>query len=217
MRVYHFLRTEFGLMAIRNRRLKASTLNELNDPFEMLGVVLSDKKLRLAMARTKKQLSQTRGLHCFSKNWTNPVLWSHYAASHRGMCLGFDIPDEQLLEVSYISDRLSHDALFDGCERAREEFMKKLLGTKFSHWKYEDEARLFVSLDEKDRSTGFYYTKFSKDLRLAQVIIGAESKTTRREIADVLGDLAGAVDAFKVRPAFKSFNVVKNRNKKLWK
>lgn len=34
MIVYHFISSEFALKALRDRRLKISRINELNDPFE---------------------------------------------------------------------------------------------------------------------------------------------------------------------------------------
>ena len=51
---------------------------ELNDPFEFLGAELSDRNFRKAIKKTKKDLSKTKGILCFSKNWKNPVQWSHY-------------------------------------------------------------------------------------------------------------------------------------------
>ena len=35
MIVYHFISSEFALKALRDRRLKISRINELNDPFEL--------------------------------------------------------------------------------------------------------------------------------------------------------------------------------------
>ena len=41
-----------------------------------------------------------------SRSWHNPVQWSHYASKHTGICLGFDVPDEHLGEVTYSRTRL---------------------------------------------------------------------------------------------------------------
>ena len=35
----------------------------------------------------------TRAILCFSRNWDNLLLWSHYGDSHTGVCLGFDIAE----------------------------------------------------------------------------------------------------------------------------
>ena len=96
MRVFHFIGAEYGLEDLRMRRLKVATLHELNDPFELFGVSLADESVRRAFAAMKDQLASNRGLLCFSRDWHNPVQWSHYAAKHTGMCLGFDIPNEHL-------------------------------------------------------------------------------------------------------------------------
>lgn len=37
MRLYHFTSQKFGLLALKDRRLKIARINELNDPFEFLG------------------------------------------------------------------------------------------------------------------------------------------------------------------------------------
>ena len=82
MRVFHFVNEEFGLEDLRKRRLKIATLHELNDPFELFGVSLADESLRRAFRAMKDQLASNRGLLCFSRDWHNPVQWSHYAAKH---------------------------------------------------------------------------------------------------------------------------------------
>lgn len=38
MLFYHFTKGKYGLEDIRLRRLKIATINQLNDPFELLGV-----------------------------------------------------------------------------------------------------------------------------------------------------------------------------------
>jgi hypothetical protein len=158
MRVYHFLNQAFGLKDLRERRLKIARIMELNDPFEFLGVDLSDRDFRKAMKATKKELSKTKGILCFSKNWNNPVQWGHYADKHKGLCLGFDVPDHRLSKVDYVEERLAHNGKID------ESLMLKFLATKFSHWRYEEEYRAFLSLDEE--IDGLYYADFSDDLIL---------------------------------------------------
>ncbi len=204
MRVYHFIDEEFGLKVLREKRLKISKIMELNDPFEFLGMELSNPEFRKAMKSTKKQLSKTKGILCFSKTWTNPVQWSHYANNHKGICLGFDIPKNSLAKVNYVNERLAHDGHID------ETLMTKFLTTKFSHWSYEQEYRAFLSLDEEE--DGFYYLSFSENLNLRQVIIGVRSSVTRAEVAKLVGK---GVEAFKARVAFRSFKIVRNKNQEL--
>lgn len=208
MRVYHFLNEQFGLNDLKERRLKIARIMELNDPFEFLGADLTSVDLRRVLQETKSELSKSNGLLCFSRNWTNPLLWGHYSDKHKGVCLGFDVPDDNLKEVEYVSERFPIPAVIDDL------FMKKLLSTKFEHWKYEEEYRTFVSLT--DDIDGYYYANFSDSLKLKQVIVGAQSSITKAQIFEALGDLVVGVEAFKVRPAFKSFEVVPQNNPALW-
>ena len=53
MRVYQFMKAQHGVNVIKNRRLKISRIRELNDPFEFLGVELSDPQFRKGVMETK--------------------------------------------------------------------------------------------------------------------------------------------------------------------
>lgn len=210
MRVYRFLSSKYGLRTIKERRLRISRVMDLNDPFEFLSADLSDDIYRVAMNRTKKELSLSKGILCFSKTWSNPLLWSHYAEKHQGICLGFDIPAEHLAEVKYQKSRNKIGNL-------DEEFMSKVLTTKFSHWRYEKEYRCFIQLDHDEADANEnYFLNFSNQLQLKEVIVGANSKLTRDSIAKALGKMKD-IEIFKARPAFKTFNVVRNKNAKLWR
>jgi len=217
MRVYHFVNEEYGLDDLRNRRLKVARLNELNDPFELFGVNLADEPLRFAFRQIKDQLAKNRGLLCFSKDWHNPVQWSHYAGKHTGLCLGFDVPDEHLRPVSYSRRRLVVAAeKFHAPQQLDIDMVTRFLFTKYSHWRYEDEVRWFVSLEDKDPDNGHYFANFSESLRLATVIVGAQSTMSRQILRNALGGLAPGVTAVKARLAFNTFRVVTQRNAKLW-
>jgi len=205
MRVYHFVNEHFGLKDLKEKRLKIARIMELNDPFEFLGMELSDPVFRKAMKTTKKALSKNRGLLCFSKTWTNPVQWAHYANNHKGVCLGFDIPSKNLTKVSYVKERIAHNG------KIGEDQMTQFLSTKFEHWSYEQEYRAFLSL--KDETDGIYYADFSESLKLKQVIVGANSKITRSQVKLLVDS---SIETFKARAAFQSFKVVRNKNEDLW-
>lgn len=208
MLVYHFLNAKYGLEDIERRRLKISRLMELNDPFEFLGADLSDREFRRALRKTKANISKSKGLLCFSGSWKNPVLWGHYADKHRGLCLGFEVPDSILGKVEYQDSRLPVPRRFD------EAFMRKLLFTKFKHWEYEQEYRVYTQLEE--HVEGIYYSEFSEQLKLKKVIVGDQSDVTRAYVADALGVLANSVEAFKARAGFTKFEVVRQKNNAKW-
>jgi len=41
-RLYKFTKAEFGLLALQHRRLKISTIDDLNDPFDLYSVDTTD-------------------------------------------------------------------------------------------------------------------------------------------------------------------------------
>jgi hypothetical protein len=217
VRLYHFLNEQYGLENIRNRRLKVARIDDLNDPFEFAGVNFKDRPLRDAFRKMKREISQTSGLLCFSTKWGNPVIWSHYADRHRGLCLGFDVADVAVGPVSYSGRRLAVE--LENLRTPRDlsaEYVTKILFTKYAHWKYENEYRGFVTLEEVDNATGLYFVEFSERLILRQVIVGAESTISRERLSEALGEELQDVEQIKARLAFKSFSVVRQRNRKLW-
>jgi hypothetical protein len=133
------------------------------------------------------------------------------------LCLGFEIPDEKLGKVDYSIERLvvaTEDLLaFSHLDYGA---LTKFLFTKYSHWHYENEFRQIVNLDEMYLEDDKYFAKFSKDLKLVQVIVGAKSKLTRADLDDALGNLRQDVKVFKARLAFKTFRVVRNKNPQEW-
>lgn len=204
VRVYKFLSTKWALDAIEKRRLKISEIEKLNDPFEFWCIEVSDPAVRAALRRARTTLSERRGLLCFSRRWRNPLLWSHYAEKHRGICLGFDVANDNPLRVRYASKRvkLRPQLNFETAET--------LLCTKYKAWSYEEEFRLFCSIEERDTDGNFYYP-FSGGLRLAEVIAGHLNDTGDTRIEQALGEHRENVNIIKARLAFKSFRVVRDR------
>ena len=213
MRVYKFLPAEWALKDIRERRLKITTFDDLNDPFELSLFTMSDKVLRRGITETKKHFALTNGILCFSRRWRNPVLWSHYADSHRGICLGFDVRDEFFEAGKYQEKRLDLNiSKFKALpKQERLELVKKLLFTKYKGWSYEEEVRGTVGLKERDESTDLYFHNFAEKTKLREVIAGPLCTVEKKTINEAIGGRFGTVNIIKARLAFKSFDVVKNK------
>ena len=143
--------------------------------------------------------------------------WSHYADNHKGICLGFDVPDSHLEHVEYSSKRLIQKKQeFLSGKSIEQGNVPRYFRTKFSHWRYEQEVRWFIKLESiVPDINGLYFKDFSDDLVLKQVIVGSRSSISRARLGSALNGYS--VEMFKSRPAFKSFRVVRNQNEKLWK
>ena len=66
-------------------------------------------------------------------------------------------------------------------------------------------------------ATGHFFLDFSDSLKLVKVVVGAESKISRNTIDLAIGKRYQNVERFKVRTAFNSFRIIRNKEEKLWK
>src|SRR5262249_15201380 len=215
MRLYHFLAEKYALDDLKRKRLKLSRLADMNDPFELLGAALKTKRLRTAFSGYHADMDQRYGALCFCPTWTDPVVWSHYADRHRGMCFGFDVPKRMALPISYNAERLEIDIERQLAKDSRDTKLGlKLLTTKYSGWEYENEVRVVGRLNQSDPETGMYFCDFGPHLVLKEIVLGARSTLRRRDIVPLVPD--GGVVIRKARLAFQKFSIVPQRNLKLW-
>ncbi|MDH1659889.1 DUF2971 domain-containing protein [Stenotrophomonas sp. GD03777] len=95
--------------------------------------------------RTRSGLLQSLGVSCFSSTCKNHLLWSHYAASHTGFCVGFD---KSLMQDH--ADVVGHGAVeykesspvFNFFTENPDDFARKAVFHKSSEWEYEEEFRI---------------------------------------------------------------------------
>jgi hypothetical protein len=212
MRAYHLMSEKWACESLRKKRLKLARFDDMNDPFELLGVELKSPQDRADFQALKQEMARTVGMLCFSKTWSNPVLWSHYADKHRGLCLGFDIPDEWAVEVSYTGARLKADLEHSLPSEKNSSFGHKLLTTKFSHWRYEKEVRTIIRLENSHSEHGHNFLPYCNALRLREVIIGPRNELTAANIEELIADCPYDVEVIHTRLAFRSFKVVRNRS-----
>lgn len=204
MLVYHFLRETDALDDIRRKRIKLSEIDKLNDPFELWCSSAGDYRARRDLRVWKKEVAKQFGILCFSRSWQNTVLWSHYAANHRGICLGFEVDDQYLRPITYVKERLPLSVPIT------EAAIQQLLYTKYKDWSYEEELRGWFRFDERDPS-GHYFYDFDEKIRLSKVIAGPLCSTTKMEIESALKSYENGIHVIKARLAFTSFQVVEDR------
>ncbi len=218
MRAYKFYSKRWGLEALYRQRLKITTVQELNDPFEFMAVNTRVKNDRSAQEDWKNREFRGKGLLCFSKNWHNPVIWSHYAESHKGLALGFDIENDNLFVMNYVKKRIAMLRKITDIanKKDRIKLAYRLMTTKFHHWSYEDEVRIFTRLTKDIFENGFYFEPFGKEMMLKEVVFGAYYETgNNKRLFEELGKMG--VEFSSTRLAFKSFAVVPQKNRKFWK
>lgn len=131
-------------------------------------------------------LHEFSGVTCFTEHCDHPLLWSHYADAHAGVCLVFNNLDgacplfEHLLPVIY-TDAVPSVRLLDYYmdRQALISAMFTLLHTKQSAWSYEREWRIvFPStrpLSDEERSIRF------RERDLCKIILGDRISPAARD------------------------------------
>ena len=99
-----------------------------------------------------QKFSEDFGVICFSRVRTNILMWSHYAAKHAGIVIGFDsLPvSPQLIDVDYSPERIRFDPTQPIGGVYDEAFARQIISTKHKDWRYEEEVRLIVKLSGVD-------------------------------------------------------------------
>lgn len=217
MKLFYLTSEEHGLQALRNWRIKLSLFHDLNDPFELYAAALNDAKHRTQFRRFRDYVSENFGLICFSKQWKNPVLWSHYGDKHRGVALEVQVPPSHVCKVVYTPRRILLDvdaAMKRGSFSLEDAY--RLATTKFQHWMYEDERRVFVPLSDRliVREGNLHFHPFDANMFVSGMVLGSASTLTSETIAEHL-QMGRSISVTRTRLAFNSFTIVRQKRQRV--
>lgn len=102
-----------------------------------------------------EDLSEMFGVLCLTPHPFNILMWSHYSDSHKGFVVGFNTEElvthafGQFKRVDY-TDEIPVISIFD--DRNNMQLTNKLIYTKSTVWKYEDEYRITKILGADTKS-----------------------------------------------------------------
>ncbi len=209
IRVYHLTTADFAISDLSLGRLKISRFSDSNDPFELMAFSFDDGNRRQALRKFKDEYDRHTGLLCFSADWTSPVLWSHYGARHRGICLGFDVPRNAVLKVQYTDQRLREQARkINDMSNIDDALRDLLICTKFRHWEYEKEFRVEVPLNKAMAEGKYHFCPFNENLQLAEVILGPLCDLSINAARKLVRSMFPTAITYQARLAIKSFHIV---------
>lgn len=197
MMVYYFTSEQHALDNIFNERIKISLLHTVNDPFELFARDMSLEKHLEDSHMIKGLMEESHGIICFSKSYKNPLMWGHYSENHKGLCLGFEIQENELKYVEYIQHREVKNDIG--------------LNIKSKDWKYEKEVRLWVKLKAMEHcSPGLYFKKFNEGvkLELKEIILGINSTCNKKIINDALINYNSNVKIIDTKLSKTKFEIV---------
>jgi hypothetical protein len=167
---------ERDLKSLINNEIYAPTRETLNDPcegFVSIDILLNqiDKMVKINQSvkedfnNVKNKLNNmishngTSGVYSLSTNHLDELLWAHYANSHKGFCIEYDLdmllklnremvpPRKELLAFDVVyQDKPYHLTDTDMNDlQDTTSFMSKILGYKSNKWEYENEVRIICS------------------------------------------------------------------------
>lgn len=210
VRAYHFTCKKYGLAAIGDRRLKVARFLDANDPFELMALSSHTREARQALGNFMKDQDSITGLLCFTKDWTKVRLWSFYADKHKGICFGFDLKEDTFEAVEYVDERLQPELDDEEQFSLPESLQKRLHLLKASDWSYEEELRIPVNLSTAEFEDPLYFSRFSEDIRLVEVILGHRSGLSVPEIESLTDALKPDVYVSQARLERTGFRVIPN-------
>ena len=202
--LYRFLSSEGAVKSILNRSLRFSTIESLNDPYDMLFGITDlpedaddDVDFLEAALHLREITNKIVGSMSFSARCNEPTMWAHYAQNYRGMCFVVDpsvLPEGVFSKVKYSDLRpaVAFDELMKigRGESSSDIFSDRLLTTKSSSWSYEQEYRLISFHCGDEDYDGFLGIP---DGFLTKVILGFNCDYTPSNVRSLL-DSSGYQD-----------------------
>lgn len=214
MRLYHMTTLKTAVDHILpERRMRLSRFKTLNDPFELKSIKFDGARGRHVFKKVLEHFDETLGVICMVKHWQSPIMWAHYAGNHYGVCLGFDVlEDDKPQQIKYTAERTTH--ILDPHDPHGGITFDKMMGlvtTKSIGWAYEEEWRLFSQLKEPDPINGDFYLPFSETFVLREIILGSRCAVPVGSFRKHVGQVDQSVTIIKSRPAFETFTMVQQK------
>tara|TARA_R110000765_G_scaffold18506_1_gene49421 strand:+ start:18970 stop:20175 length:1206 start_codon:yes stop_codon:yes gene_type:complete len=163
--------TENDLKALENNQYWSSSIEQLNDPCEAITDAKRVKRFlnyigQKVAAKTREgvklindntddvlSMDNKMGIYSLSKTPLDELLWAHYANSHKGFCIEYD------LDILLKNDGKNHVHSFpviyskkppsigflDIIKNKQNNYIKKFAFHKSKRWEYEQEHRIVTS------------------------------------------------------------------------
>ena len=169
-------RREWTESILREQKLFMAHYYAYNDPME--AYYESNSFTRQKIEEIKLGKSQIR-FCCLSKCYTNILMWSHYADSHKGICLEMEVKPSQ----KHIQRNIQYSSRLEQPRgRTNKEQCIDILRKKFLPWQYEQEVRFFKEVPSDILST----TPLYLEIEIKKVYLGCKlngsDETKYREI-----------------------------------
>lgn len=169
---------------------------EKDDPKSLLGQCVQEELLR----------GYDKGVFSLAEHADCPLMWSHYGDQHRGLCLGYSVPDTAKSDIQKIryggSRRVQAsdvEAMLTNNVEARNRVDEAVLLKKAEPWAYEHEWRLIGPRGEQN-----------SPLKLEEVVFGMRCPSAViYGVVQALAKHDEPIHFFHIHAQWGSFDLVK--------
>ncbi len=193
--LYKYMTCNGAKSMLEHGTTKVSRLSDLNDVFEWRGGLHSNQPLDLLQLNAAWRdfvtlQEQKYGSISFSRTYSEPLLWAHYADSHKGIAFEMKIPEntDGPLRVRYsdIRPSFSQSQITDSqVNQTGHKTIIKVLTTKAKAWKYEREVRIMTGHPHWKKQDDIYVVKTPEN-SITKVIIGCRCEIDLDFLADLI-------------------------------
>ena len=146
------------------------------------------------------------GVSCFSKMNNDILMWSHYADSHKGFCVGFHTDNNDYFsEVKQVNYEKNYPKLLSSAPSNK--IAETIMLTKSCHWKYEKEWRKIKMLKLPNGDQLRDIQHYPENI-LASVIFGAKMlPESRKNLLNIITKKGIKLDLFEAKPCEHRFSL----------
>lgn len=198
---------ERDLESIKKNNFWSASIDSLNDPCEafistqnfkaQLGLIIKIFNKKLDQSASDEVVNALNnvierrkviGIYSLSQTYNHELLWAHYANSHKGFCIEYDLNALLITNkmdkiysfpIKY-SNKIPQVEISDMSGKGGFPIIQKLAGTKSKSWSYEEEFRLIT-----DQSGSFQYNHNA----ITAIYFGLRMKQDKRD--RIMSELAG--------------------------
>ncbi|HWZ23397.1 MAG TPA: tetratricopeptide repeat protein [Cytophagaceae bacterium] len=203
----------YTIESIINGYLYFSTLKDLNDPLD-LPIFQMQKNVLLRHALYDNKDFK---IFCSSLNGNNSLMWSHYAESHKGICIGYKISSLPL-DIGWNIIDYKQPSVRSNEVVQEEGILNPGLFSKLHDWSYEEELRLIRF--KKDGDKLFYSSRiksFEKSQKMeciiSEILLGYNfDKSNITLIKNIVTPINGQYKMLGL-PSIKVYKMEQNENR----
>lgn len=198
---------EERIQQIKDNIFYFSKVNSFNDPFEWK-YTMSAEKINLfdndkhiweftkeGFKEYSNKIFDKWWVCVFSENSDEPLMWSHYANSHKWFCLEVEINTDDVLQkigkVNYLEEYI--DLSDESLSHKWDDFLTQILYSKDSRWDYENEWRIvlddsglhILGTDLKVKGIIFWVRMDTNDKKIIKNIMWNSVTYSQAELSDL--------------------------------